>query len=82
MTFPKIHFAPGIFKKLKALDISLIIYHWEVLSSLIFNKNAEETLIILHKGVIFQEMPLLIWSVQRSHRLKHSLQIMTSSTYI
>ena len=30
--------AAGIFKKLKALNISVIIYHWKVFSSLISKK--------------------------------------------
>ena len=29
----------GIFKRLKALDISLIVYHWKVFSSLISKKT-------------------------------------------
>ena len=33
--------AAGIFKKLKALDISLIIYQWKIFSSLISKKVAE-----------------------------------------
>ena len=31
--------AAGIFRKLKALDISLIIYHWKVFSSLVWEKH-------------------------------------------
>ena len=31
--------AAGIFRKLKALDISLILYHWKVFSSLISRKD-------------------------------------------
>ena len=74
---------------LKALDISLIIYHLLYITEKyylhLFKKTGLETLIILYKTVIYQEMISLIWSVQRSHmyvRLWHALQIMKSSCYI
>ena len=52
--------AAGILKKSKALDISLIIYHWKAFSSLILKKKTQEILIILYKAVIYQKMTSLI----------------------
>ena len=66
----------GIFKKLKALDVSLITYNWKKVSSLIPKKDIK-TLVIFYKAVIYQEMASLIWFVQRSHTYVY---IMTSFT--
>ena len=58
--------AAGIFKKLKALDMSLVIYHRKVFTSQIIKKT-QEALTVLYKVVIYQGMTSLISSLQRSH---------------
>ena len=77
--------AADIFKKSKALNISLfIVISLESIFFTDFQKKKEYE-IVLYKAVIYQKITSLIWSVQRSHmyaRLWHTLKIMRPSTSI